>query len=53
MCGCNSALTPQWGGVSLPTDPMERARYVSALLKGYTQLQIDEDPILKYLQVHG
>jgi hypothetical protein len=43
-------MQTQWGGLSLPVDGDERRKFIDELLRQYTQLQIDGDPVLKYLQ---
>ena len=40
----------QWGGLVLPTEIQDRPEFVKAILRHYTQDQINEFPVLKYIQ---
>ena len=40
----------QWGGLALPTEIQDRPEFVKAILRHYTQDQINEFPVLKYIQ---
>ena len=48
MCKCEPTTRP--GGLALPHDLSERKSFVRELLKRYVPINIEADPVLRYLR---